>query len=380
VQKIFLKNPRLGIIGVLFAALGILCTAIALSFDASLLHLLKLPPGFDVRIYAYVPNAREMTLGRGGVVFVGSREAGKVFALVPNQNLTAAQKVVLIASNLNNPNGVAYHNGALYVAEIHRILRYDNIIQNLNRALVPTVIRDDLPTAAYHGWRYIKFGPDNRLYMAIGMPCNVCLPSDKRMGTIVRMNEDGGDLEIFAKGIRNSVGFAWQPKTRALWFTDNGRDWLGDNRPPDELNYAPSAGMNFGYPYYNGRTLDSEYGKLRDPQEKYVAPALELGPHVAALGMVFYDGRMFPKKYQDQILIAEHGSWNRTLKIGYRVTLVRLQGTHPYSYQPFITGWLQGQHEWGRPVDLLVMPDGALLISDDYAGIIYRVSYQEASR
>lgn len=342
--------------------------------DALPLQTLQFPPGFKIDIYAQVPNARSMALGSNGTVFVGTRNS-KVYALVPNANQTKANQVITLAQNLNSPNGVAYKDGALYVAEINRVLRYDNIEKQLSNPPTPVVINNTLPNKTHHGWRYTKFGPDGWYYIAIGAPCDACLSEDTRFATIARMKSDGSDFQIYAKGIRNSVGFDWDPTTQHLWFTDNGRDWMGDNIPPDELNYAPQQGMNFGFPFFYGNDIpDPKYGKLHSPSE-FTKPVLNLPAHVATLGMVFYTGKMFPAEYQNQIFIAEHGSWNRSKKVGYQVIVVKKEGNKILGWQPFVKGWLQGQSDWGRPVDLLVMPDGALLISDDSAGLVYRVSY-----
>jgi glucose/arabinose dehydrogenase len=239
------------------------------------------------------------------------------------------------------------------------------------------VVTDKLPTETHHGWKFIAFGPDGKLYVPVGAPCNICEPDSQRYANIQRMNADGSGLEVFARGVRNTVGFDWQPGTQALWFTDNGRDMLGDEIPPDELNHAPKAGMHFGYPYcHAGDIVDPEFGAKR-PCSEFTPPAQKLGPHVAAIGMRFYTGSMFPAEYRNQVLIAEHGSWNRSKKIGYRISLVKLQGGKAVAYEPFITGWLQGEEAWGRPSDVLVLPDGSLLVADDAAGAIYRVTYKK---
>jgi glucose/arabinose dehydrogenase len=277
------------------------------------------------------------------------------------------------------PAGVAYRDGALYVSAVDRILRFDEIEKQLARLPAErpkaTVVRDTFPSETHHGWKFIAFGPDGKLYVPVGAPCNICEPDPDRYANILRMDADGSHLEVFARGVRNSVGFDWHPQTRELWFTDNGRDRLGDDMPPDELNHAPRAGMHFGYPYCHGGTLaDSEFGSKR-PCSDFTPPAQNLGPHVAALGMRFYGGTMFPPQYRQQIFIAEHGSWNRSTKIGYRVSLVRLQGNRAVSYEPFAEGWLQDGRAWGRPADVLVLRDGSLLVSDDHAGAIYRITY-----
>ena len=342
------------------------------------LESIKLPPGFSIDYYAQdVENARSMTLSPNGTLFVGSRGAGKVYAILDRNNDSKADQVLVLAEGLDSPNGVAFRNGSLYVAEISRIIRYDNIEARLENPPEPVVVNDSFPSDRAHGWKYIKFGPDGKLYVPVGMPCNICNKEgeDERYGTITRMEPDGSQFEIYAKGIRNTVGFDWNPETKELWFTDNGRDWLGDNIPPDELNRAPEKGMHFGFPYCHGGDIpDPEFGELRNCSE-FTPPEMKLGPHVAALGMTFYTGTMFPEEYRNQIFIAEHGSWNRKIPIGYRVTLVRLENGTPVSYEPFAEGWLQGLAAWGRPVDVLVMPDGALLVSDDKNNAIYRISY-----
>lgn len=339
---------------------------------------LRTPYGFEVNVYAEVPGARQMTLGDEGIVYVGTNE-DRVYAVVPNKEHSKASRVVTVATDLNGPNGVAYHNGALYVAEIQRIIRYDNINSALNRGekITPKVVYDGFLNNRHHGYRYIKFGPDSLLYVGLGMPCNICLPANPTLGTISRLKEDGSHFEVFATGIRNSMGFAWDPSSQHLWFTDNGADWLGENMPPDELNYAPNINMHFGFPFFHATYPDTTYFKDRNQNTHYIPPVQLLGPHVAALGMIFYTGSMFPDKYKQQILIAEHGSWNRILKLGYRISIVTREGNKTKEYKPFITGWLQGQKAWGRPVDLLVLPNGSLLISDDYAGVLYRVTYSQ---
>ena len=343
------------------------------------LDKITLPSGFVIDNYAPdVPGARSLALGSDGTVFVSTRmRAGKVYALPNRDGDDRADEVITIASGLNVPNGVAFRDGALYVAEISRVLRFDNIEARLRDPPEPGVVKDGFPTERHHGWKFIAFGPDGKLYVQVGAPCNVCEKADERFATIMRMNPDGSDLEVFARGVRNSVGRDWHPSTGELWFTDNGRDLLGDDRPPDELNRAPQAGLHFGFPYCHGGDIpDPQYGRER-PCSEFTPPARRLGPHVAAIGMRFYTGTMFPEEYRNQVIIAEHGSWNRSVPIGYRVTLVRLEGDRAVSYEPFAEGWLQGREAWGRPADVLVMPDGALLVSDDRAGAVYRISYRE---
>ncbi len=340
------------------------------------LNKLKLPPGFSISIYAEVPNARSMTLSPKGILFVGNRGGDKVYAVVDENKDGKADKVYTIGSGLDSPNGVAFRNGSLFVAENSRIIRYDDIENKLASLPKPIVVKDDYPIDRSHGWKFIAFGPDGKLYVPVGAPCNVCERENPIYASITRINPDGSGFEIFARGVRNTVGFSWHPQTKELWFTDNGRDMMGDNMPADELNHAPRKGMHFGFPYvHQGDVLDPEYGGGKNA-EYYTPPAQKLGPHVAALGMRFYTGKMFPEEYRNQIFIAEHGSWNRSTPIGYRVTLVTLKDGKAISYEPFIEGWLDGRRAWGRPVDVLVMPDGALLVSDDMAGVIYRVSYR----
>jgi len=308
-----------------------------------------------------------------GTVFVGT-SGGSVYALLNPSRGPKAEKTVIVARDLHAPNGVAFRNGALYVAEVERIWRYDDIARDLRVPRQPELVAKDLPPEQGHGLRVLRFGPDNWLYVGIGSPCNVCEKPDP-YGTILRMRPDGSARQVFARGIRNSVGFDWHPQTKELWFTDNGRDHLGDDAPPDELNRAPRAGMNFGFPYCHGGTIsDPEFGR-KHPCSQFTPPEQNLGPHVASLGMRFYTGAMFPPEYRDQVFIAEHGSWNRSHKIGYRISLVSVARGRATGYRPFAEGWLQDERAWGRPVDVLVMPDGALLVSDDQAGVIYRISY-----
>jgi glucose/arabinose dehydrogenase len=342
------------------------------------IHLdkIKLPPGFEIGIYAQnVPNARTMALGAKGTLFVGSRNAGTVYALTAQVSANHADEVVIMLRGLKEPNGVVFHDGSLYVAENYRIVRYDNIESRLNDPPAPVVIMEGFPKPAGHSWKHLRLGPDGKLYVTAGSPCNICESSDPRYATIMRVNLDGSGAEIYARGVRDSQGFDWGPLTRELWFTDNGRDMLGDDIPDDELDQAPQKGLHFGFPYcHAGDVSDPTFGS-KHPCKDFVPPALKLGAHVAALGIRFYTGKMFPEEYTNQIFIAEHGSWNRSVPIGYRIVSVRVEGDQMPKYQIFAEGWLQGSEGWGRPVDILVMPDGALLVSDDKAGAIYRISY-----
>src|SRR5882724_4060525 len=346
---------------------GILLSAYS-AYAAELpLKDIKLPPGFEISVYAgNLPNARSLALSPKGTLFVGTLKEGKVYAVVSQPGETEAKKIFTVAQGLNMPNGVAFRNGALYVAEVNRVLRYDDIESHLPNPPKPVTVNDQFPKDRHHGWKFIAFGPDGLLYVPVGAPCNICEPDENRYALISRLKADGTGTEVFARGIRNTVGFDWHPVTKELWFTDNGGDNLGDDVPPDELNHAPKKGLHFGYPYCHGGDIpDPQFGRKHSCSE-FTPPVQKLGPHVAALGMRFYTGSMFPAEYRNQIFIAEHGSWNRSTPIGYRITIVQLENGKAVSYKPFAEGWLQRGQAWGRPVDVLVTPDGALLVSDDY--------------
>ena len=354
------------------------------------LDKIKLPPGFSIALFAEnVRGARSMALGSDGSIFVGTR-ANSVYAVVDRNRDFKADEVLTLATDLTMPNGVAFRDGALYVAEISKISRFDGV---LDFAKAPgggpaprqTVLTDKLPTDRPHGWKYLAFGPDGLLYTQIGAPGNILDRGDP-YATVIRMKPDGSNFEIFARGVRNSVGLAWHPDTRDLWFTDNGRDALGDEQPNDELNNAPKPGLHFGYPYcHEGSIADPEFGKGKSCTD-YAPPAQKMGPHVAALGLKFYQGTMFPAEYRKQLFIVNHGSWNRSAQVshtGYRIMVAKIQGNKVTSYEPFAEGWLQkaegqqvARQAWGQPVDLLELPDGSMLVSDDRAGAIYRISYR----
>ncbi|WP_429549241.1 PQQ-dependent sugar dehydrogenase [Paraburkholderia youngii] len=357
-------------------AAATLLTAQALTANAALpIEKIKLPPGFHIEVLSDdVPSARAMTLSPKDILYVGSND-GHVYALeLRNGRVTSRH---MIASGLQMPTGVAWRDGALYVSAVSKIVRFDAIDSHLNDPPKPVVVTDKLPTDTHHGWKFIAFGPDGKLYVPQGAPCNICQRDLDRFALIGRMDPDGSHYEVVARGIRNSVGFAWHPVTHELWFTDNGRDLLGDDIPSDKLSRASRVGMNFGFPYcHGGDTPDPEFGKDH-PCSEFTPPVVKLGAHVAALGMRFYDGPMFPPDYRNNIFIAEHGSWNRSKKVGYRVVRVITDpdGSHARQ-QVFAEGWLQpGESVWGRPADVLPLPDGSLLISDDTAGAIYRVTY-----
>lgn len=346
------------------------------TLDKLPLDSIKLKPGFKTELFATgLKNARSMVRTPNGTIFVGTRKAGNVYAVLDKNNDYKADEVITIASGLTMPNGVDFRKGSLYVAEMSRVIRFDDIEKNLRNPPKPVVVNDSFPDKRHHGWKYMRFGPDGWLYVPVGAPCNICLSQDQRFASIMRMKPDGTGLEIFSHGVRNTVGFDWHPDTKELWFTDNGRDWMGDDSPPDELNRAPKKGMHFGYPFCHGGNIpDPKLAENRKCSE-FTPPVQNLGAHVAALGVRFYTGKMFPKKYHKVIFIAEHGSWNRSTPIGYRITTVFLEKNKALKYEVFAEGWINGK--WGRPVDLLILPDGSMLVSDDRAGVIYRIHYEK---
>lgn len=348
------------------------------STPQELIKQLHLPAGFSISIYAdNVPNARSLALGDNGVVFVGSGREGKVYAIQDKDQDGIAEQRYIIAEKLTMPNGVAYKDNSLYVAEISRIIRFDHITQQLSQPPKPSIVFDQFPTDIHHGWKYLRFGPDNKLYTAVGAPCNICKPDKDIYASLVRLNADGSQFEVIAHGIRNTVGFDWQPDTQALFFTDNGRDYLGDDSPPDELNHWSTKGEHFGYPYCHGGDIpDPEFGVDKKCKD-FTPPAWKFKAHIAPLGLRFYQGQQFPAEYKNQLFVAQHGSWNRTEPQGYRVALVKFNHEQAISEQDFISGWLNKDGEvLGRPVDILTLPNGSLLISDDKLGVIYKVSYQ----
>ncbi|MDE2922559.1 MAG: PQQ-dependent sugar dehydrogenase [Acidobacteriota bacterium] len=349
--------------------------------DELRLDAIELPAGFSIGVFAAeIDNARSLAQSPSGTVFVGTgrRGGGVVHAVVDRDGDGEADSRYRIGSDLNWPNGVAFHEGDLYVAEISRVLRFEEIESRLDSPPSPVVVTADLPEETHHGWKFIRFGPDGRLYVPVGAPCNICDEGDP-YATILRLDQ-AGDYDVVARGVRNTVGFDWRPGTRELWFTDNGRDMMGDDVPPDELNVLTEDGQHFGYPYCHGQDIpDPEFGDER-PCGELVPPAIDLDPHVAAVGMRFYRGDAFPERYRGQIFIAEHGSWNRSNKIGYRVMVVHVDPDgRAREYEEFATGWLQGEDSWGRPVDVMELADGSLLVSDDLRGVIYRIVYDRTA-
>jgi len=340
---------------------------------------IKLPKGFKIELFAKdVVNARSMDLSPNGTLFVGTRDEGNVYALRDTNGDNKVDEKYTLLTEGNMPNGVAFKDGDLYVAEVNRILKFENIEENLQNPPKPVVVFDKYPEETHHGWKYIAFGPDEKLYVPVGAPCNVCDEEDDVYATITRLNTDGTGMEIVQNGIRNTVGFTWHPETKDLWFTDNGRDMMGDDIPACELNHATEDGMHFGFPYcHQGDLPDPKFGEGKNCTD-YTAPVQKLGAHVAPLGIEFVTSEKFPAEYKNQILFAEHGSWNRSKKSGYRVMMVTVdENGNSTGYKPFAEGWLDNESDdvWGRPVDLEFMPDGSMLISDDFADAIYRVSY-----
>jgi glucose/arabinose dehydrogenase len=342
------------------------------------LDKLKIPAGFKVEVWADgIPEARSLALGDKGTVFVSNRLAKNVYAVVDKG---ASREVKTLLKGLNAPNGIVFSKGTLFVAERHRITRYDGIENSLDNPPEAKVVVDGLDPQNQpgHFWKFLALGPDGKLYYNVGAPGNIVMPGYFQ-ASISRVDPESGVIETYVQGVRNSVGFDWHPKTKQLWFTEHGRDWLGDDSPSDELNVAKTKGQHFGYPFcHQGDTLDPEFGKNRDCKE-FTPPVLKLGAHIAPLGMRFYTGKMFPASYQNSIFIAQHGSWNRTTKQGYNVIRVVVGEDGKAKSEPFLTGFLTDEKAdppmWGRPVDVLQMKDGSLLVSDDYNGILYRVSY-----
>ncbi|MEM0940938.1 MAG: sorbosone dehydrogenase family protein [Bacteroidota bacterium] len=345
------------------------------------LDAIRLPAGFEIEVFARVNNARSIVFSPEGTLFVSNRGGDKVYALRDTNGDWKADEKYVIAKNMRMPNGIAFKDGSLYVAEVSKLWRFDNIEDNLSNPPEPILIYDDYPSDRHHGWKFIAFGPDGKLYVPVGAPCNICESKNEMYASITRMNPDGSDREVFAHGVRNTVGFTWHPETGEMWFTDNGRDMLGDDEPPCELNKAIQAGQHFGYPYcHAGYLKDPEFGN-KFPCEDFVKPARNLGPHVAPLGIKFCASSAFPASYNNVAFIAEHGSWNRSPEAGHtghKITMVKVEDGLGVSYEDFATGFLNKETNkaWARPVDLVFSPDGSLLVSDDLAGTIFRIYYQ----
>jgi glucose/arabinose dehydrogenase len=340
------------------------------------INKVKLPKGFKVEIWSTGhPGGRAMARGDAGKVYLGTRGLGRVYEVTDSG---ASRSVRVVVDKLTQPSGVAMHGGSLYVMAIDKVLRYDGIEKNPGVQPVDLTAKFNLPKEQHHNWKYIAFGPDNKLYVPFGAPCNICEPPPE-YAQIRRYNADGSGMEVIARGVRNTQGFTWHPKTQELWFTDHGRDWMGDNGPEDELNRITKAGLNFGYPYCHAKgVLDADFKKAGGCKG-VTLPVTTMGPHAAVMGVMFYTGSMFPKEYQNTMFVARKGSWNRTVKLGFDVVNVRPAASGKSAkVTPFMTGFLEDPKAakfWGRPAYLLQMPDGALLVSDEQMGAIYRVSY-----
>ncbi len=354
-------------------------------YASPMLDKLSIPEGFEITIFADELNTpRQISETENGYIIAGSKKGDKIYAFNDEDSDGYAEKRVLIADGLQNPTGVSVYNGDLYFAEIDTIWIVKNIDDWLNKSSksLPKkmIYMNNLPSETWHGFKYIDFGPDGNLYIPVGVPCNICLEPqtrDNRFAAIHKYKD--GELKIVADGVRNSVGFDWHPVTKKMYFSDNGRDWLGDDSPSCELNVVNEEGSFYGYPYKHSKdVIDPEFGHLIPTvDKKFVDPIAELGPHVAPLGIAFYDGNVFPDKYKNSVFVALHGSWNRTKKSGYTIVFVKLDDNGNYLYQEdFITGWLSNESAWGRPVSPFIMKDGSMLISDDKYNVIYRVSYK----
>lgn len=342
----------------------------------NILDKLTVAPGFEISLFANdVENARQIAVSKKGIVYVGSRKAGNVYALIDHNSDGVADKKIVVAKGLNMPSGIAIKDGDLYVGEVHRIIRFKNIDTQLKDPKFD-VVYNKLPSERHHGWKFLRFAPTGELIIPVGVPCNICA-EDERFGRIFALNVETKQIKTIAKGVRNTVGFDFHPATQALWFSDNGRDMMGDDIPPDELNRATQEGEHFGFPYVHaGAIIDPEFGEGKNIAD-YTSPALALPAHVAPLGIHFYNGKQFPASYKQQLFVAEHGSWNRSKKSGYKVGLATIEVGRVTKYTPFITGFMKDETTFGRPVAFAELGDGSLLVSDDYANVIYRVSYKK---
>jgi len=336
----------------------------------------KLPPGFKAEVWATgIPGGRAMARGEGGKIYVGTRAIGRVYEITDNGTQRTSRVVV---DKLTQPAGVAIKDGSLYVMAIDKVLRFDGIEKNPNAAPVDMTAAFKLPKEQHHNWKYIAFGPDGKLYVPFGAPCNICVPPSDEYAQIRRYNADGSGMEVIARGVRNTVGFAWHPVTKELWFTDHGRDWMGDDGPEDELNVLAKAGNNYGFPYCHANGVPDKDIKKANPCDGVTLPVTNMGPHAAAMGVLFYTGSMFPAEYRNAMFVARKGSWNRTKKFGFDVVTVRPAADNKGAkVEPFMTGFLDPATDSfsGRPAYLLQLPDGSLLVSDEQLGAIYRITY-----
>ena len=368
------------LLGICYLLCSLLAPVSLMAASDAKLSQISLPAGFTIETLPFeVPNARQMALTDNGTLIVGTRREGKVYAVPDALNATAPE-VLTVAKRLTMPSGVAISDGDLYIAATHEVLRVNDIEQNLNKPKLET-ITDDLPTERHHGWKYIKFGPEGQLFVPVGAPCNICLSKDPRFASLLRMDVTTGTTTLWAQGLRNTVGFDWHPQSGDLWISDNGRDMLGDDVPPEEINVADEAGYHFGYPFVHADDIeDPKFGRHKDRSKHlFTPPKVKIQAHSAALGMAFYTAEAFPPDYKHALFVAEHGSWNRSEKVGYQVSMVTQDEDGAASYTPFAQGWLQGEKNWGRPNDVLVTPNGDLLVSDDQRGVIYRIRYQPSS-
>ncbi|GAA0795000.1 PQQ-dependent sugar dehydrogenase [Marinobacterium sediminicola] len=347
--------------------------------EALPLERLQLPPGYRIEVVAEVPDARQMTLSPSGTLYVGTRRDGRVFALQDLDGDQRYERRYTLLSRRRLPNGVAWSEGDLYIAELTGLIRLNDIDSRLADPPAPEMVLDNLPDITHHGWKYLKQGPDGAFYFTLGAPCNACLHTDPRFASIMRFDPETGESAPWIRGVRNSVGFAWHPEDGSLWFTDNGRDHLGDDQPDDELNRAEQGGLHFGFPFVHGNGLPDPLFGDGSRAINSEPPVALLGAHVAALGISFYTATQFPDTPNTTLFMAQHGSWNRSSKVGYRVMRIATAGDKVLSVEAFITGWRQGERAWGRPVDVLIEPDGDLLISDDKADVIYRVWYNPSN-
>jgi glucose/arabinose dehydrogenase len=338
------------------------------------LNRLKLPAGFKAELWATgMPGVRAMSRTEDGRIYAGTRGIGRVYEITDRNGQRTSRVLV---DKLNQP-AVTYHQGTLYVFAIDKVLRYDGIDRNPNVQPRDVTAAFKLPPEQHHNWKYVAFGPDGKLYVPFGAPCNICLPGQE-YAQIRRYDADGSNMEVVARGVRNTQGFAWHPTTREMWFTDHGRDWMGDDGPEDELNRMASTGRDFGFPFCHANGIPDPDVKRDRACSGVTLPVATMGPHAAAMGIHFYTGSMFPAEYRNAAFVARKGSWNRSKKFGYDVVMVQADADgRNAKVTPFITGFMDPATDqmWGRPVYMLQMPDGSMLLSDEQVGAIYRISY-----